>query len=335
MKFQVPELKFSKTFPKTTGLSPKSSILIYDQILSKSPNANAWIQKFPFRYAVTSGEELKDLKNFPAHMEKILNLSGEISERPLQIVCLGGGSVGDFSGFSASVLKRGVDFIQIPSTWLSAIDSAHGGKTALNVGNIKNQIGSFHSANKIYLIRELLISQPQERMDEALGEALKISLIQGKALWKKWEKIQVWNSENLWKLLPDLIKAKYQIVKRDPWEQKGIRHVLNFGHTLGHVFEAELGQAHGKAVLEGLRFAICWSEKKKILKSKSLLQSHFLPEIRNSLKSLQSPEKFLSQDKKRVANGKIRFIFLQSPGKPLIQSVTVSEVLDEVKRQAQ
>lgn len=335
MSFEMPLLKFSKTFPGVSKLEARRSLLIFDQILLGNPSIRNWIEQFPFRYPVVSGENLKDLRHFPEHMEKILAITDEIAERPLQLICLGGGSVGDFSGFVASVFKRGVDLIQIPSTWLAAIDSAHGGKNALNVGSIKNQIGTFHFPRKIYLIEELLASQPPERAEEALGEALKISLIQGGPLWSRWRNINQWDAKNLWKFLPGLIDAKYKVVKKDPYEKKGIRHVLNLGHTVGHVFEAELGLPHGRAILAGLGFALQWSQHRKFLKSESLLELPFLVDHKKFLKRLRNSEKYLKQDKKRIGGGKVRFIFLQQPGKTVIQSVLVNDILAEMKRQSQ
>lgn len=335
MKYLKPDLKFTKKFPSAKSLEPQRSICIFDEILLTKQSSKSWIEQFPHRYPVQSGETLKDLTHFPAHIEKILSIAEQVSKRPLQIICVGGGSVGDFAGFVASVLKRGVDLIQIPSTWLAAIDSAHGGKNALNVGNIKNQIGTFHFPHQVVLVREILEGLPQERTHEALGEALKISLIQGKSLWKKWKPIKTWNTDTLWKLLPDLIDAKYQVVKKDPFEQKGYRHILNLGHTMGHVFEAELGIAHGQAVLEGLRFSISWSQQKKILRDRSLIEIPLLPQIQTSLSKLKDPAKYLGQDKKRVGQGKIRFIFVKSPGQVVVQLVTVPEILQEVQRQSQ
>ncbi len=333
MNAKKPALKFSNKLPSVSQLNPKRSILIYDEVLGKS--FQSWIEKFPFRYAVPSGEVLKDLHYFPSHFDRIMSISQAINERPLQVICLGGGSVGDFAGFVASVFKRGVDFIQIPSTWLAAIDSAHGGKNALNVGSVKNQVGTFHSPLKVYLAAELLLTQPRERVHDALGEALKISLISGGSLWKKFQATRIWNFQSLWQLLPDLIEAKYKVVQKDPFETKGIRHLLNLGHTVGHVIEAELRLSHGQSVMVGLGFALRWSQQLKILKSKEILEVPLLAESDQWIKELTQPEKFLSQDKKRVSGGKIRFIFLEKPGKPVIRAVTVPQILKEIQRQSQ
>lgn len=335
MSFRKPQLKYSKHFPAATKLGPSRSLLIYDGILLQNPEARAWIEKFPARYGVASGESLKDIEALPRHLARILEIAQEIPERPLQFICMGGGSVGDFAGFVASVFKRGAELIQIPSTWLAAIDSAHGGKNALNVGNIKNQIGTFHFPAEIHLVAELLMSQPEERAEDALGEALKISLIEGGALWKKWEKLKAWDSKTLWKLLPDLIEAKYKVVRKDPLEKKGLRHALNLGHTVGHVIEAELHLSHGQSVLWGLNFALQWSQELGILKTQKLGKLGWSVDVKSVLKELQEPEKYLKQDKKRVGGGKVRFVFLQKPGKTVIRAMDVSEILDEIQRQAQ
>ena len=98
---------------------------------------SAGCMAFPQRYGVCAGEDLKDLAAFPKHVEHLLEIAAPLPQSRLSVVALGGGSVGDFAGFFASVFKRGVPLQQIPSTWLAAIDSAHGGKNALNVGRAK------------------------------------------------------------------------------------------------------------------------------------------------------------------------------------------------------
>lgn len=332
-----PQLMYTQKLPLPVLLNPHRSVFIFDRILLKSKKFKAWIEQFPYRYSVRSGEELKNIRHFPGHLEKIATTVAQIPERPLQVICCGGGSVGDFSGFVASILKRGVDLIQIPSTWLAAVDSAHGGKNALNVGRIKNQVGTFHFAKEVWLVKELLSSQPPERHEEALGEALKISMIEGGNLWAKFSKIKKWDAKPLWDLLPEFIEAKYKVVRRDPYEKKGIRHVLNLGHTVGHVLEAQLGLPHGRAVLLGLQFSLRWSEHRKILKDRSLLEISFLADknaCQKALRQVRSPAKHLSQDKKRVHSGKVRFVFIQNPGKPIVLPVTIGEILGEIKRQS-
>ena len=326
---RMTKLKFITSLPQ---LPRKQSLIIYDQRLR--PYLKTWLLSYPNTYAVRAGEGLKDVNSFPEHLRKILALTKGVGPTKLTVVALGGGSVGDFAGFVASVLKRGVPLVHIPSTWLAAIDSSHGGKTALNVNGIKNQIGTFYPAEKIYLVKSLLLAQPQARSQEAIGEALKMALLAGGPLWRALRNTQKPSSKMLWSLLPKLIREKYKIVKRDPFEKKGYRHLLNLGHTVGHVFEAELGLPHGIAVLHGLRFAIDWSFHYGLM-SKDVHRKLIgvLPEIGQSLQSLRSAKSYLAQDKKMLADAKLRFVFLRTPGRPQIRTVTVKEVLSEMSRQ--
>ncbi|HEY8271498.1 MAG TPA: hypothetical protein VIG33_11470 [Pseudobdellovibrionaceae bacterium] len=326
-------------------------LLIYDNVFETNTKAAQWIKRFPVRYAVKSGESLKSLQKFPQHMNMILQKTHNFSSKKLKIIALGGGSVGDFGGFVASIYKRGVELIHIPSTWLSAMDSAHGGKTALNARGAKNQIGTFYPAKEVYLVKPLLLAQPSERNFEALGELIKMALISGGSLYKKLNQVSSLNSGTLWKLLPLVVTEKYKIVQKDPYELKGLRHVLNFGHTMGHVFEAHYELPHGVAVLAGLQFALEWSYERgfmnqaeylKLMRArfwKKAVQAKQFSVWKNlNMMALLSdrPQKFLhylEQDKKKTNMRNLRFVFLKSPGHPLIAEISLKDVLPEIARQ--
>lgn len=339
-----PEISFLTKWPKVSSLEPERSIVIYDSVLSRVPGFTLWVEEFPHRYQVQSGEELKELTELPRHMEKILKIAEETTGRPLQIISIGGGSVGDFSGFIASILKRGVDLVHIPSTWLAAIDSSHGGKNALNVSGIKNQIGTYYAPSRVLIVQGLLFSQPLDRAEEALGEILKIGFVAGGSLYRKISAAKDQSTKTFWNLLPDLIDGKYKIVSKDPFEDKGLRPILNLGHTVGHVIESELKMPHGLAVLHGLGFALQWSRERKLLSQKSfdrLFQTDLtklIPrgaKLASILKKLENVEEALAQDKKRANNRMIRFIFVQDAGKTKIQQVGVDEILEEIRRQSE
>lgn len=332
-------VKYHQKWPSPHDL-PKTSVLIFDERFKNL----AWVKKFPHRYSVKSGEKLKDLRQFPKHIEKILKISEKTESSRFTFIALGGGSVGDFAGFVASVFKRGSDLIHIPSTWLSSIDSAHGGKTGLNVQSSKNQIGTFYPANEVWLIKPLLESQPLDRTSEALGEILKMALIHGKGLWNKVSKVDRLEELKPWTLLKDLIEAKLSVVKSDPKETKGLRSVLNLGHTVGHVFEAELKTAHGTAVLWGLGFALQWSLHRKVIDQKQMAEILSSPlgfliptssELRKNLKKLKRAKKYLLQDKKKSGKNSLKFIFVHKIGQTRIESVFVDDILNEIKRQSQ
>ena len=237
-------------------------LFVFDHKLLKLPRFKIWITRFTHRYSVHAGEQLKSLDAFPVHVHKILKKCPQMNTKAFKIVSVGGGSVGDFSGFLASVLKRGVGLVHIPTTWLSAMDSAHGGKTALNVGHFKNQIGSFYNADKVFLIASILKKQPPALERSAKGELIKIAIIHGAGIFRYVQQNQ---QLDMVSMLPSLIKAKMKIVREDPLEKNGHRQILNLGHTVGHIIEGEYAKPHGESVMLGLLFSLRWSYQLKYI----------------------------------------------------------------------
>lgn len=336
---------FTTEFPQLPELG-EELLLIYDDVLpGKSVAFKKWSKQFHLKYPVRAGEPLKAVESFAVHISKIVKLCENTSSRKLTLVVVGGGSVGDFGGFVASILKRGVKLVHMPSTWLAAIDSAHGGKTALNVGSAKNQIGTFYPADKIVLVSSLLLSQPEARAFEGFGELLKISWISGGSLWTQLSKEYEVNSVMLWKYLAAAIGAKYKVVKKDPEEKTGYRHILNLGHTMGHVLESYYHLPHGIAVNYGLDFALRWSLEKKIMTSdyaekirRSPVMGYLLSPIRDELfqvkeSVLKDYKRLLLHDKKKTKSQTLRFVFIKKPGQCVIREVTVDEILVEICRQ--
>lgn len=339
------QLLFIQDFPKPHDLG-EELVLIYDQLLmKKSLPFKKWQKQFDKKYAVTAGETLKAVDHFPKHISKIVELCQNTSSRKLTLVVVGGGSVGDFGGFVASILKRGVGLVHIPSTWLSALDSAHGGKTALNVGKAKNQIGTFYPANKTILIKSLLLSQPESRAFEGFGELLKIAWLHGGTLWKDLSVEKEVHGSMLWRYLPRAIEGKLKIVAQDPEEKSGLRHILNFGHTVGHILESYHQLPHGIAINYGMDFALKWSYARKMMSSaefeklqRSAVAAYLLSPVRDHLFSskvsvLKDFRQLLLSDKKKTSSTYVRFVFLKAPGKPVVQEVSVDDILVEICRQ--
>ena len=332
---------------KTNQLPKKSSvqgsglqsILIFDQFLLKKSSLNKWIKQFKLKIPVKAGESLKTINQYAKVLSQIQKwqTTGAL-QSPIQIVGLGGGSVGDFTGFVASTYKRGCDLVHIPSTWLAAIDSAHGGKTGLNLNQTKNQIGTFYPASKVILSKKILQQQPIERLTEAYGEVLKISLTNRPQLFLKAN----FTEKFLWDNILSLISGKIQIVEKDPFEKKGIRHILNLGHTLGHVYEVELKLPHGRAVMMGMVFSLRWSYHCGYIK-----QSDFIKIVQKLMSTDQAEKDFLkvnamktakvykhlSQDKKRISTKHINFIFVHKAGSVFTAPVTSKQISDECERQ--
>lgn len=321
----------------------RDCLLIHDRVLLRHPTTAAWVRRFSRRYAVTGGEACKDVRAFPRHIEKVSRLAGDLANRRLTIVVAGGGSIGDLGGFIAAVFKRGVRLVHVPTTWLAAIDSAHGGKNGLNVLGVKNQIGTIDPANEVRIVREFLFTQPPARAIEGAGEVLKMALLSGGAVARLGWTAEDDSANGLWRSLPTVIRGKTEIVARDPLEKKGIRHLLNLGHTMGHVFEAALGLPHGLAVSYGLAFALAFSRSEGVCSAAAYermiahpLWSLFLPSsvyLRCLSLSLTRVRKLLLQDKKRTKGKSLRFIFLKDIGRPVIREIEVERILRELQRQ--
>lgn len=342
---KISKVRFVQNMPALHELG-EELLLVYDEVLPlRSKAFKQWMMKFKLRYPVQAGERLKSVEEFPKHVLKLTELCQHTSSRNLTLVVVGGGSVGDFGGFVASILKRGVRLVHIPSTWLAVIDSAHGGKTALNVGGAKNQIGTFYPAAKVILVKSLLLAQPTARTFEGFGELLKMALIDGGRLWRQFAQESEVTPEVLWKYLPMAVKAKYKVVNQDLEEKKGIRHVLNLGHTVGHILESYYELPHGIAVNYGLEFALRWSVEKKIMKAHDYqelqrrpVMAYLLSPTSDELLSVKESvlkefRRLLMSDKKKTKSTKLRFVFVRKPGQTLIKEVYVDDILKEICRQ--
>ncbi|MEE8331826.1 MAG: hypothetical protein V3R84_08645 [Acidimicrobiia bacterium] len=318
------------------------TLLVYDTALDQSPSFVALRDAFETRYPVTGGEGLKELAAFPTHAENILGLVAGSPRSNITIVAAGGGSVGDFGGFVASVLLRGVAFVNVPTTWLAAIDSAHGGKTALNAGGFKNQIGTFHVAKEVWACKALLEGVPEAEARAAYGELIKVAMLAGGELLAEVASSSI-DAGGLWALLPSAIAAKLDIVAVDQREETGHRQLLNLGHTLGHALESHFGLAHGVAVGCGLRFSVAWSDARNYLdaaeadKLLSLLDR--FPEFGQQALPKGKPlsrsrlTELLSRDKKARGSGRVAFVFLEAAGTPRLEAVVIEDIVDEAQRQ--
>jgi 3-dehydroquinate synthase len=211
-----------------------------------------------FQMILQHGEQAKSVQNF----QKILNfLADNNFDRTDLIVAVGGGVVGDISGFVASSYLRGIQFIQIPTTLLAQVDSSVGGKTAINILSGKNLVGAFYNPKGVIIDTNVLHSLPNRQLKAGLAEVIKYAFIQNKALFsllKKYSK-KILSKDH--KIIEEIIflslQTKARIVTKDE-KENGIRAILNFGHTFGHAIEAH-GKykkiLHGEAVAKGMRIA--------------------------------------------------------------------------------
>ncbi len=333
----------------------ENGIWLYDRILKaklkKHKHSSIVESCLKKGIALQAGESLKTLAQYEA---TLIGLTAKLQKmgisRPTLVAC-GGGSVGDFCGFIASTYRRGIPYINIPSTWLAALDSSHGGKNGLNLGGLKNQIGTFYLPSKVIINRSLLLNQPQARAHEGFPELLKIFLLCAGARERSFftanSNSECVDGNFIWQHLPQAITFKNRIVASDPFEQNGRRRVLNFGHTMGHAFEASFKMPHGYAVYLGMEFALRWGLQKKLTSATTLdslakmnLSSFFRPptselEYRTHLKKILTKlPRLLSGDKKGDGNNRINFIFLKTIGLPYQDSVSIQEIVREAKRQS-
>ena len=256
------------------------------------------------------------------------------------IICIGGGIAGDVSGFAASIYKRGLKFINIPSTLLSQVDSSIGGKTGINNKFGKNLIGSFYQPDLIISDTVLLQSLPQREIICGYAEILKHSLIKNKKFFlfldKNLKKILGLKKYFIEKAIIESCKIKKQIVEKDE-KESGLRKSLNLGHTFGHSYEATLNYSkklnHGEAVLYGILSAAKFSTKLNFLNTYDykLIVSHLsrlgfvnLNKIFKK-KNLNKIISFMISDKKNEIK-KINLITLKKIG-----NVNTSNQFDIIK----
>ncbi len=267
-------------------------------------------------------------------VNKILNiLLKKNFNREDCLISIGGGITGDVTGFAASLFKRGLKFINIPTTLLSQVDSSIGGKTGINTKYGKNLIGSFYQPNLVISDIQFLKTLPKRELICGYGEILKHSLIANKNLFKfldkNNQKILNLRSPFIEKTIYESCKIKKNVVEKDE-KEKGLRKTLNFGHTFAHAYEATLNYSknlnHGEAVILGMKSALNFSYKIKLLNKKDyqLIINHIhnagLPfniskyfKINNLNKILT----FMVKDKKNNSD-KINLVLLKRIGYAMI-----------------
>ena len=269
---------------------------------------------------------------------QIWNVLTELgADRKSLIINLGGGVVSDLGGFVASTFKRGIDFINIPTTLLAMVDASIGGKTGIDLGSLKNQIGVINNPKLVVIDSEYLVTLPQIEMRSGLAEILKHGLIFDVSYWKQFLDLSQLDFADFDSIIYDSIKIKNEIVRQDP-NEKGIRKALNFGHTLGHAIESYfLENPTKKNLLHGEAIAIGMILESYISMIKKLISKEEYVEIKSTIKSIfevvnfdksdiQSILDLLIHDKKNE-NGKIKFVLLDGIGKFTINQEVENEII--------
>ncbi len=203
---------------------------------------------------IPDGEHYKNFKTVQGILKQLFELN---FNRHSTLIALGGGVIGDITGFCASIYQRGIDYIQIPTTLLAQVDASVGGKTGVNTAFGKNLIGTFHQPRAVYCETKFLQTLPQREFNAGLSEIIKMAVIYDRQMFDWIESIDLNGNIILPKLITDSIKLKASIIEKDE-KEKGVRMVLNYGHTFAHVIEKQTNYQiflHGESVAIGMNMA--------------------------------------------------------------------------------
>ena len=301
---------------------------------------NALKEKFDliYEFVIPAGEQNKTLDNIKKLYEYlILNRF----DRKDCLVALGGGVIGDMTGFAAATYLRGIDFVQVPTTLLSQVDSSIGGKTGVDFDSYKNMVGAFHMPRLVYMNLSVLNTLSDEQFSCGMGEILKHGLIKNREYFT-WcmdnaDKIQERDYETLLYMIKESCKIKRDVVEKDPTE-KGDRALLNFGHTLGHAVEKlkNFEMLHGQCVAVGAVAAMKLSAmrgnvlEEDVANSEKCFEKFGLPVRAEGITAEQILQ--ISKSDKKMEAGKIKFVLLQEVGNAYVDKTVTDEELMQASK---
>ena len=327
------------------NVNKKNLVLITNKKIEKlhiSKIKNTLLKKN--KIIISDGEKYKNQDS----ITKIYNylLKNKYS-RDSCIVAFGGGVIGDMAGFAAATYQRGINFIQVPTTLLSMVDSSVGGKTGINHPLGKNMIGSFHQPIAVIVDTEILKTLSKRQFNAGMSEVIKYGIIKDKNFFnwiaKNTEKIKAQDTDSIIKIVKRSCEIKAEIVALDE-KEKNIRALLNLGHTFGHAIENYLGYGkwlHGEAVACGFLIACSIAIQKSTMdvteynKIKSLLKAFSLPTKLPKNINIERLFEIMSLDKK-VKNNKMVYVIPNNIGKAYItnkisKNIVIKALKDHAK----
>ncbi len=320
--------KTGKIINSVPNLPKKGIIISNKKVFSLYGKIESILKKNGYElhhFLVPEGEKAKSL----LWAEKIYKfLINHKMDRNTFLIALGGGVVGDLTGFAAATFMRGIPFIQIPTSLLAQVDSSVGGKVAVNLKEGKNLIGCFYQPKLVIIDPTCLNTLPKREFTNGMSEVIKYSLIRDKNffsfLFDNQSKIKSLDFNVIGEMIYNSVKNKAEIVSRDETE-KSIRAILNFGHTFGHSIEKTWNYktySHGEAVAIGMSLACEYSNRIGILKQTDLIRIKELFKIFN-LKTQIKTKKFTFIFKnlffdKKVTDKKLVFILIEGIGKAIL-----------------
>jgi shikimate kinase/3-dehydroquinate synthase len=264
---------------------------------------------------VEPGEGAKTM----AEAERVLReLAQAGMTREDHVVALGGGVVGDLAGFCAHTYQRGVAVVQAPTSLVAQVDSAYGGKTGVDLPEGKNYAGAYHLPAAVIADTATLSTLPGEELAAGFVEVVKTGLLAGGPLWERVRAVDSLDPAGLDDMIFACARFKCEVVACDE-RDGGLRHILNFGHTIGHAIEAAGGYSryrHGEAVGLGLLGALSLSDAPELsAEVEDILGRHGLPVSIGSEIEADAVLQALERDKKRTSKG-VGFVLLSTPGEP-------------------
>jgi len=317
-------------------VSDKLILSLYGQRVRESLEAVGFTV---FSFLIPQGEQSKSLSQATLIWKECVRRKLERSD---SILALGGGVVGDLAGFVAATYLRGINFLLVPTTLLSQVDSSVGGKVGINLPQGKNLIGAFHQPRIVWIDTSFLQSLQSKQIREGLAELVKHAVIKDEKLFDYLEKnVETIKIPSLRVLEPAIMKSvgiKARIVERDEREEKEIRQILNFGHTVGHALETSTNYeryTHGEAVALGMAAAASMATKMgifsppELLKMTELLQNIGLPVKIDKGLNPKEVEKSLWQDKK-IRGGKINFVLPRGIGEVFLTDKIPTGLVKEI-----
>lgn len=290
---------------------------------------------------IEDGEIVKSITYFEKYCKELVQKG---CNRDSMLIALGGGVTGDLTGFIASTLFRGIDYIQFPTSLLAMVDSSIGGKTGINIAEGKNLIGAFHHPKAVIIDPHFLLSLPKREIISGLGEVLKYGIINDNSiidLFLKFKSNQMdLASSEIDEMIIHSVKVKTEIVEKDV-NESDLRRILNFGHTVGHIIEAYTNYqyiSHGEAVLHGMIIAI---ELSKQICNLDEQYANIINSILKDITKIKLPEisekefnKFLFRDKK-VQKNKLNLILLDKQCSPIIKNDIETEIIYKIYKSHQ
>ncbi|MFT0715714.1 3-dehydroquinate synthase [Flagellimonas lutimaris] len=320
----VANRKYSKIFLLVDENTKKYCLPVFKEIFDGPVDSILEIQ---------SGEENK-------HIQTCLQIWGDLSnldgDRKSLLINLGGGVLTDMGGFVASTFKRGIDFINIPTTLLAMVDASIGGKTGVDLGSLKNQIGVINQPQMVLIFPEFLTTLDPRQIKSGYAEMLKHGLIKDKDYWGDLTKKSNFTDASC---IQRSIAIKNDVVLQDPTEQ-GLRKILNFGHTLGHAIESYCLENHDrKTLLHGEAIAIGMILEGYLSHELRGLSKLSLDEIKKSFlrffdkvdfteDDIDSILQLLKYDKKN-SHGNVNFVLLQAIGEAVIDIEVPEELFQK------